>query len=132
MARETMIIEIRENRNGYYFYSESGKWLQGCKRQYLSNGQIFDLGNRKIEVVFTPGHTYGSVTFIDRDKHYGFSGDAFGSGNLLVFTNLSTEIKGCESIIPIKALYIILIISAFDSFQFFLLISQINKQKQNM
>ena len=35
MARETITIEIRENRNGYYFYSESGKWLQGCKRQYL-------------------------------------------------------------------------------------------------
>lgn len=45
------------------------------------------------------------MTFIDRDKHYGFSGDAFGSGNLLVFTNLSTEIKGCESIIPIMEKY---------------------------
>ena len=35
MAWVTMIIEIRENRNGFYFYNESGKWLQGCKRQYL-------------------------------------------------------------------------------------------------
>lgn len=32
---ETMLITIRENRNGYYFYDERGKWLQGCKRQYL-------------------------------------------------------------------------------------------------
>ena len=73
--------------------------------QFLKNGQIFDLGNRKIEVVFTPGHTRGSVTFIDRDKHYGFSGDSFGSGNLLVFTDLSTEIKGCESMIPVIEKY---------------------------
>ena len=35
MARDTMIIEIRENRQGFYFYNESGKWLQGCKRPYL-------------------------------------------------------------------------------------------------
>ena len=39
----------------------------------------------------TPGHTAGSTTFFDKAKHYGFSGDAFGSTNLLVFTNLSTE-----------------------------------------
>jgi len=64
--------------------------------KYLKDGQIFDLGGRTIEVVFTPGHTPGSVTYIDKDKHYGFSGDAFGSGNLLVFTDLSTEIASCK------------------------------------
>lgn len=64
--------------------------------RYLTDGQIFDLGDRKIEVVFTPGHTPGSTTFIDRDAHYGFSSDAFGSGNLLVFTDLSTEIATCH------------------------------------
>lgn len=71
-----------------------------CKLLFLENGQVFDLGGRKIEVVFTPGHTPGSVTYIDRENHYGFSGDAFGSGNLLVFTDLNTEIKGCDCITP--------------------------------
>ncbi|MCQ2244987.1 MAG: MBL fold metallo-hydrolase [Bacteroidaceae bacterium] len=66
------------------------------KKRYLTDGQIFDLGGRTIEVVFTPGHTAGSATFIDRDRHYGFSSDAFGSGNLLVFTDLSTEIASCQ------------------------------------
>ena len=54
-------------------------------------GEVIDLGGREIEVIFTPGHTAGSATFFDKAKHYGFSGDAFGSTNLLVFTNLSTE-----------------------------------------
>lgn len=63
---------------------------------YLKDGQVFDLGGRQIEVVFTPGHTPGSTTFIDREAHYGFSGDAFGSGNLLVFTDLSTEVAASE------------------------------------
>lgn len=60
------------------------------KINYLSDGQVFDLGGRQIEVVFAPGHTPGSALFFDKDKRYGFSGDAFGSGNLLLFTNFST------------------------------------------
>ena len=66
------------------------------KKQYLRDGQVFDLGGRKIEVIFTPGHTPGSTTFVDRDAHYGFSGDSFGSGNLLVTTNLSTVSFTCK------------------------------------
>lgn len=62
------------------------------KKHYLVDGQTIDLGGRIIEVVFTPGHTPGSTTFIDTTNHYGFSGDAFGSTNLLVFTDLSTVI----------------------------------------
>ena len=58
--------------------------------KYLFDGEVIDLGGREIEVIFTPGHTAGSATFFDKAKHYGFSGDAFGSTNLLVFTNLST------------------------------------------
>ena len=52
---------------------------------YLSDGEVIDLGGREIEVLHTPGHTSGSVTFFDKEHHYGFSGDAFGSTNLLLF-----------------------------------------------
>ena len=69
--------------------------LRNSQRRYqgqikhLTDGETIDLGGRKLEVMFTPGHTSGSVTFFDKEAHYGFSGDAFGSTNLLVFTNLS-------------------------------------------
>ena len=66
--------------------------------KYLFDGEVIDLGGREIEVIFTPGHTSGSATFFDKAKHYGFSGDAFGSTNLLVFTNLSTEMYTAERI----------------------------------
>jgi glyoxylase-like metal-dependent hydrolase (beta-lactamase superfamily II) len=66
--------------------------LLGSRRQayqgelkYLTDGQVLDLGGRKVEVLCTPGHTSGSVTFFDKDHGYGFSGDAFGSTNLLLF-----------------------------------------------
>ena len=57
----------------------------GLKVNLLSDGDVIDLGGRKIEVLHTPGHTTGSVTFFDKAKGYGFSGDAFGSTNLLLF-----------------------------------------------
>jgi glyoxylase-like metal-dependent hydrolase (beta-lactamase superfamily II) len=59
----------------------------GIKVNLLSDGEIIDLGGRQIEVVATPGHTSGSITFFDKERGYGFSGDAFGSTNLLLFTN---------------------------------------------
>ncbi|WP_297094695.1 MBL fold metallo-hydrolase [uncultured Draconibacterium sp.] len=64
--------------------------------KFLKDGEVFDLGGRKIEVVFTPGHTPGSTTFIDKAAKYGFSGDSFGSGNLLLTTNFSTLKNTCE------------------------------------
>jgi len=64
--------------------------------KYLEDGQVFDLGGRSIEVMFTPGHTPGSTTFFDKERHYGFSGDSFGSTNLLLTTPFSTLIATTE------------------------------------
>ena len=47
-------------------------------------------------MLFTPGHTAGSVTFMDKANHYGFSGDSFGNGNLLLFTDFSTMAETCD------------------------------------
>jgi glyoxylase-like metal-dependent hydrolase (beta-lactamase superfamily II) len=64
--------------------------------RFLTDGQVIDLGGRKIDVVFTPAHTPGSTTFIDKAAGYGFSGDSFGSGNLLLSLDFSTLIATCE------------------------------------
>ena len=66
------------------------------KVNYLEEGQVIDLGGRTLEVLFTPGHTAGSVTFMDKANHYGFSGDSFGNGNLLLGTDFSTMIATCR------------------------------------
>jgi len=57
---------------------------------------MIDLGGRYLEVVFTPGHTPGAVTFIDAKSGYGFSGDSFGSGNLLLSGTFSTLLATCK------------------------------------
>lgn len=53
----------------------------GGKVNYLTDGQKFKLGGRTIEAFFTPGHTPGSVTFLETDTDRGFCGDAFGTGS---------------------------------------------------
>ncbi|MCB9504087.1 MAG: MBL fold metallo-hydrolase [Deferribacteres bacterium] len=82
------------------------------KVNYLKDGEIIDLGGRQLEVVFTPSHTPGSTTFIDKTAGYGFSGDSFGSGNLLLFSGTFSElIETCEKMrtimkeVRIKFLY---------------------------
>jgi glyoxylase-like metal-dependent hydrolase (beta-lactamase superfamily II) len=65
--------------------------------KFLRDGEIIDLGGRQLQVVFTPSHTAGSTSFIDKDAGYGFSGDSFGSGNLLLFSGTFSDlIATCE------------------------------------
>lgn len=68
------------------------------KISFLTDGQVINLGGRSIDVVFTPAHTPGSTTFIDKNAGYGFSGDSFGSGNLLLTVNFSTLIETCVKV----------------------------------
>jgi glyoxylase-like metal-dependent hydrolase (beta-lactamase superfamily II) len=49
----------------------------------LADGQVIELGNRRVEVVACPGHTAGSVTFLDEKTRTLFVGDAF-NGSLLL------------------------------------------------
>lgn len=63
---------------------------------FLKDSQVIDLGGRQLEVIFTPAHTPGSTTFIDLNAGYGFSGDSFGSGNLLLTGSFSTLLATCE------------------------------------
>ena len=75
---------------------------QGMLRNYkgtvhhIENGQRFDLGGRVLEAFYTPGHTSGSVTFLEVGTDKGYSGDAYGSTNLLVNTDLSVILNTCE------------------------------------
>lgn len=64
--------------------------------RYLENGQLIDLGGRVLETYFTPGHTPGSTTFLEVGTEIGYSGDSFGNGNLLVFSDFKTLIKTCR------------------------------------
>jgi hydroxyacylglutathione hydrolase len=45
------------------------------RQHYIDDGTIFDLGDKKIEVISVPGHTPGSVAFFNKDDRYIMTGD---------------------------------------------------------
>lgn len=49
--------------------------LQVAKLVPVSDGYVFDLGNRKIEVIHVPGHTPGSICLLDSENKLLFAGD---------------------------------------------------------
>ena len=51
----------------------------------IEEGHVFDLGNRKFEVLETPGHTSGSIMLIDRESGMLISGDSLGQAAIFMF-----------------------------------------------
>ena len=49
----------------------------------IFEGDVFDLGGTQIEVLELPGHTNGTVVFLDRARRIIFSGDACNMNTLL-------------------------------------------------
>jgi len=48
----------------------------------LHDGDIIDLGGRRLEVICTPGHSPGSMCLLDRQNRILFTGDLFFPGPL--------------------------------------------------
>lgn len=64
----------------------------------VTEGHIFDLGNRKLEVIETPGHTLGSIVLIDYNSKILFSGDACNPNLGIMATSIETALCGLMKI----------------------------------
>jgi hydroxyacylglutathione hydrolase len=48
----------------------------------LAEGDTIELGNIRLQVLHTPGHSPGSVAFVDRANHYVVAGDVLFRGSI--------------------------------------------------
>lgn len=66
---------------------DEAAYVQPKERYFepLIDGQIFDLGGRKEEVLFFPGHTEGSVVILDHQTGLLFSGDNISDSLWIMF-----------------------------------------------
>ncbi|GHV70677.1 MBL fold metallo-hydrolase [Spirochaetia bacterium] len=64
---------------------------RALKTYPIYDGDVFDLGGRIIEVIAVPGHSLGSVVFLEKHKRIVFSGDACNT-NTLLYLDGSTSI----------------------------------------
>ena len=69
----------------------------------LYDGDVFDLGDRKIEVIEVGGHTPGSVVFLDLLTRIAYTGDACNGNTLLEFGNSLPIASYMQSLLHLKA-----------------------------
>lgn len=59
----------------YKYFIDGGKTFDSVKPLY--EGQIFDNGGFTFEVIYLPGHTPGSVAYLEKNKRFLIGGDMF-------------------------------------------------------
>lgn len=67
------------------------------KLTYLTDGELLDLGGRTLRVISTPGHTRGSVCFLDASRGYLFSGDTVCNREILVYFDHSATVEDVKA-----------------------------------
>lgn len=68
----------------------------------LNDQDMIDIGNRKIKVIHTPGHSPGHCCFYDIDRKYLFTGDLVYEGELDAYYPTTNPIQFKESIHKIR------------------------------
>jgi glyoxylase-like metal-dependent hydrolase (beta-lactamase superfamily II) len=58
---------------GAIMFGKLQKKIKGVKS--LEEGEVIDLGDDKLEVLYTPGHSKGSISFYNREENALFPGD---------------------------------------------------------
>lgn len=67
------------------FCIDDYKVFQGVPKQILQDNDVIDLGERKIKVIHTPGHSPGHCCFYEENRQYLYSGDLIYKGCLDMF-----------------------------------------------
>lgn len=70
------------------------------KINFVTDGQVIDLGGKKLEISHMPAHTPGSIVVLDKKAGNCYSGDAFGSGQVWLqlrpYAPIQTYINSCK------------------------------------
>jgi hydroxyacylglutathione hydrolase len=89
-ASELELEDYLEDAERFHYYASAGvdEALRGAET--LRDGDVvFGL-----EVLGVPGHTRGSVAFLDRERRLLFSGDTVFAGNIVGRTDLGNSVPG--------------------------------------
>ena len=84
--------------------------FQGNPKKILTDGDIIYLGNRKIKVLHTPGHSPGHMCFFEEKTGCLFSGDLIYKGTLFANYESTDPEKYLESVqkiskLPVKRVF---------------------------
>ncbi len=85
------------------FEIDNYRVFSGNVSRVVDEGDIIDLGSRRVEVIHTPGHSPGHICLYEEDKGYLFCGDLIYKGTLFANYPSTDPKKYFESIKKILA-----------------------------
>lgn len=74
------------------------KSYSGAAVRPVWEGTVFDLGGKSLEVVFTPGHTPGSITLLDRQRRALVGGDGIQDWRIYMYGPFRSLEAYCASL----------------------------------
>lgn len=99
--RENFAIEFCENK---FWNKEDVEEVKQLHCNPVSEGYRFELGDRVLEVIETPGHTRGSICLLDKANRMLFAGDTCNT-NTLIYLDWSCSVKKyLESLRKLKSI----------------------------
>lgn len=78
-------------------FEEDMKRLSSFELIPIEEGYVFDLGDRKLETIETPGHTADSICLLDRDNRLLFTMDTLCSTPTLLYDYYSVHLRIYEN-----------------------------------
>ena len=104
---EDIVLKNKGNQNAG---NQQNHAPQGQQKKYpqmiLHDEDCIDLGNRKLVVIHTPGHSPGHCCFYEADRKYLYSGDLIYSGCLDAFYPSTNPQEFWKSVRKIQSLKI--------------------------
>ena len=88
------------------FEIENYTVFQGHPTSIMRDGDIIHMGNRKLKVIHTPGHSPGHCCFYEEEKGYLFSGDLIYKGCLDAFYPTTDPFAFMQSVNKTKNLVV--------------------------
>lgn len=82
------------------------KIFQSEPNRILYDGDLFDLGNRTVQVIHTPGHSPGHICLYELERNYLYSGDLIYKGILYAFYPTTDPTEFMKSVQKIRELNI--------------------------
>ena len=83
---QKMLVKDCDLPNGYV--AEEYELFQGNPDKLLEDGEIIELGGRRIKAIHTPGHSPGHMCFWDEANQFMFTGDLIYRG--ILYANYSS------------------------------------------
>jgi glyoxylase-like metal-dependent hydrolase (beta-lactamase superfamily II) len=98
-----MVVERCDLPEGYDL--NNYEFFQGKPAAILKDGDVIDIGGRRIQVIHTPGHSPGHMCFYEEERGYLFTGDLVYLGTLFAYypsTDPESYLSSLEKIAALK------------------------------